>query len=220
MKAGWHGKRLQRWHQNRSCSLIDGRRDMRDSIYRRSWWNRHDDRFDLSGHHIENNAGFRIRAEQRARVCNQSFAGAVLLANMSVSIKNIIEEVRILELSELMAFVTVDPSDALASEFDCPERIRVRSANFLDCRGEFDFVFIPIPKDEMCWDRTEYADGLWGFDISTMENQLDVLLHKKANRFRDRLLSVVGVTHNTDPHGVPTEPVERITTPLTVTNCP
>jgi hypothetical protein len=94
---------------------------VRDSIHRWLGGNRDDDRLDLPGYHIQNDAGFRIGAKQRSGVSHQRFAGAVLLANVRVPVEYIVEEIRILELSELMAFVTVNPGDPLAIQLECPE---------------------------------------------------------------------------------------------------
>ena len=131
---------------------------------RRLRGDRDDDGFDLARLHVEHDAGLRIRAEECAGVRHQRLAGAVLFADVRVAVEDVVEEVRVFELPELVAFVAVDPGQALAGEFDGSERIVVGAAHVLDGGGELGPVLIPVAEDEVRRNRFEEADGFDGLN--------------------------------------------------------
>lgn len=218
MNAGGYCQSLQCRHDDRPRSLIGNRSSVRNSVRRGLGRNGDDDRLDLTGDYIQNDACLWVGAKQCSRIRHQSFTGAMLLTNVSMPVKNVVEVVRVLKLSKLVSLVAVNPGNPLAGQFDRAEGIGMRSANLLDGRREFRSLLVPVSKNEMRWDRTKYPHCIGRFNVATMENQFDVLLQQKAYRFRDRLLAVVGIAYNPDPHGLPAGPVERNITPLTLTN--
>ena len=68
-----------------------------------------DEGLQFAGVHVEYDASFRVGPEERARVGDQRFSGAVLFADMRVAIENVIEVITVFELIKLMSIMTVNP---------------------------------------------------------------------------------------------------------------
>ena len=92
----------------------------------------HDDRLDLARHDVEDDARLRVGPEERAGVGHERPAGPVLLADVGVPVEDVVEEVGVLQLPQLVPLVAVDPGQPLTGEFQRPERVVMRPADFLD----------------------------------------------------------------------------------------